>query len=337
MRKRLLTLCILVVFLAASVPFMIKPANAISPGQTQDYYVSANDDYGVVSASATLSYYTSGSDQYVRMDLGWASVFWYPSVTHVQFQIGLEFTITETNDPAYESHVSLPWHTGLQWDWFGIPTWGEGSCIADTNTLPINYNANYYFIAKRVNYQNTECWTELNAFIYTGGPQKDGDEDFISLSLPTAPPPPPSGGGGGGGGCVLQGTQILMADGKTMPVQAVKPGDKITGYDVSTGAMITETVTSNEHTLVDEILVINQGLLSVTPMDQPIYTDHGWVGNPQDLRVGDKIYKPATQEWITIFSIDRLVGHFTVFDVRATGTDTFIGNGILLDMKAMMT
>jgi hypothetical protein len=268
----------------------------------------------------------------VRVDLGWASVQWYFGVTHVQFQIGREFTIIETNCPTYASHVSLPWHVGLQWDWLGIPTWGEGSCVADTCEFPINIDVDYYFIAKRVNYQSTECWTELNVFIFNGGPEKDGDEDFQSLSLP----PPTGGGGGGGGGCVLQNTRILMANGGTIPICKIRPGDKIAGYDVDAGTFVTETVISNNCTIVDEILSINKGLLFVTPTDQPIFTDYGWIKDPKDLKIGWQIYDPTAYEWIRIDSLATLKGHFRVYELVATNPNTFIGNGILLDMKAML-
>jgi hypothetical protein len=142
--------------------------------------------------------------------------------------------------------------------------------------------------------------------------------------------------GGGGGGCVLYNTRILMADDKEMPIQTIKPGDEIMGYDVQSGAFVTETVTSNEHTIVDEILSINDGLLQVTQTDQPIYTDHGWVKNPQDLVIGWRIYDPVHNSWITIQSLETLKGHFPVYDLRATKPNTFIGNGVLLDWKALL-
>jgi hypothetical protein len=141
---------------------------------------------------------------------------------------------------------------------------------------------------------------------------------------------------GGGGGCVLQGTRILMADGKTKPVEAVKPGDSIMGYDVNSGTFVTETVTSNNRTKVNEIMSINKGLLYVTLTDQPIYTDHGWIKHPQDLMIGWKIYNPTTNMWTVIQSLKALEGHFSVYDLRATAPDTFIGNGILLDWKVMV-
>jgi hypothetical protein len=135
------------------------------------------------------------------------------------------------------------------------------------------------------------------------------------------------------GGCVLYNTSITMADGKTVPVQTVKLGDQIIGYDVQTGTFVTETVTSNNCTTVDEVLSINNGLLYVTPTDQPIYTDHGWVINPQDIMIGWKIYNPTTNTWITVQSVRILEGNFRVYDLQATQPNTFIGNGILLDRK----
>jgi hypothetical protein len=137
------------------------------------------------------------------------------------------------------------------------------------------------------------------------------------------------------GGCVLANTLILMANGTTKPVQSVKPGDAIMGYDVQTGTFVVENVTSNNCTIVNEILSINDGRLYVTPADQPIYTDHGWVKDPQDLVIGWRIYDPAHNSWITIKSLQTLNGHFDVYDLRATTPDTFIGNSILLDMKEL--
>jgi hypothetical protein len=125
-----------------------------------------------------------------------------------------------------------------------------------------------------------------------------------------------------------------MADGKEVPVQDVKPGDEIMGYNVQTGAFVVENVTSNNCTVVSEVLSINDGLLYVTPTDQPIYTDHGWVVNPEDLQVGWRIYDPADNSWITIRSLQTLNGHYAVYDLRATAPNTFIGNGILLDRKS---
>jgi hypothetical protein len=139
--------------------------------------------------------------------------------------------------------------------------------------------------------------------------------------------------GGPSHGCVLKGTGILMADGKTVPVQSLKLGDRIAGYDLRTASFVAETVTCNNCTIVDTILSINSGLLFVTPTDQPIYTDHGWIRNPQDLQVGWKIYCPEQNTWITIKNLKTTSGKFRVFDLLVSQPDSFIANSVLLDPK----
>jgi hypothetical protein len=51
----------------------------------------------------------------------------------------------------------------------------------------------------------------------------------------------------------------------------------------------------------------------LTPTDQPVYTDHGWIKNPQELKIGWKIYEPTENAWITIRSLKTLKGHFRVY------------------------
>jgi hypothetical protein len=183
MKRRLLALCILVLFLVASFAFAVRPVGAILPGQTLNYNVSANDSSDVASGGATLSYYTSGSDEYVRVDLYWGNVWWYPSIAMMWFNIGKEFTIVQTNCPNMDSHVSLPWHTGWLWWLLGIPSYAEGSRITDVTQLPAYY-ASYYFIAKRVDYTSTTCSTEMGVMCYTGGPEHGDDISFQTLNLP---------------------------------------------------------------------------------------------------------------------------------------------------------
>ena len=47
----------------------------------------------------------------------------------------------------------------------------------------------------------------------------------------TPTPTPTPGGGGGGGGCFLKGTKIALADGTSKPIEEIKKGDLVFGYD----------------------------------------------------------------------------------------------------------
>ena len=58
----------------------------------------------------------------------------------------------------------------------------------------------------------------------------------------------------------------------------------------------------------------------------------GWLGNPQNLEIGDEIYNPVLDEWIEIPSLNYYDGNYKVYDILTTNNN-FIGNGILLDPK----
>lgn len=141
----------------------------------------------------------------------------------------------------------------------------------------------------------------------------------------------------GGGGCVLEGTLVALADGRFVPVENLAKGTSIISVDLSTGDLISETVTLNKMTVVSEIEILNDGLLALTLEDQPIYVRNGsftgWIRDPQDLQIGWDVFNPLDGSWITITKITFDEGKFKVYEVGATGPNNFIGNGILLDAK----
>jgi hypothetical protein len=140
----------------------------------------------------------------------------------------------------------------------------------------------------------------------------------------------------GAAGCVLAGTNILMASGAaTKPVERVKAGDNIVGYNTTTGSFVNEKVTSNTKTTVKMVEIINNGSLTVTPTDQPMYVKNltgatFWLKNPADLQVGWQIFCPMTQSWVAITNIQWKVGKFVVWDMTVTNPYDFICNGFLL-------
>ncbi|MCX6657450.1 MAG: Hint domain-containing protein [Euryarchaeota archaeon] len=141
----------------------------------------------------------------------------------------------------------------------------------------------------------------------------------------------------GFGGCVLEGTDILMADGSSLPVETLKKGDAIMGYETSTMTPVTEKVLSNKKSFVSQIEIINGGLLCLTPTNQPIYARNdvytGWIINPCELEVGWYLFDPVNGQWVEITSIGYEVGRFTVYDIGATSPDNYVANGLLLDRK----
>lgn len=139
---------------------------------------------------------------------------------------------------------------------------------------------------------------------------------------------------GGGGGCVVAGTEITATTtGGQKRVEQLSQGDSVLGFDITSASWVKESVTSNSPTNVIAALSINNGLLTTTLVDQPLYVRNGtwtgWVHNPLDLSVGEQVYNPLTGSWTTITSLQLVTGSFTVYDLRVTAPNDFVANGLL--------
>lgn len=146
-----------------------------------------------------------------------------------------------------------------------------------------------------------------------------------------------STGGGGEGGCVAQNTNILLANGTTKKVQSLKIGDNLDGFDFQTNSIVPVQLTNITFSKTDELLSINNGLLELTPTDQPIFMSNstyvGWVINPQTLKVGERIFNPTTNTWVSISDLNYIQGNFKIYDIVTSPFNNYIANGFLLDMK----
>ncbi len=134
------------------------------------------------------------------------------------------------------------------------------------------------------------------------------------------------------GGCVLMGTLITTPSGEKR-VELLSQGDTVLGYNVTSGSWVKESVVTNTATSVNGVLSINDGLLVVTVTEQPLYVQNGtwtgWVRDPQNLSVGERVLDPSTGSWITLTSLQMLYGTYTVYDLRVTAPKDFVANGVL--------
>ena len=137
---------------------------------------------------------------------------------------------------------------------------------------------------------------------------------------------------------MLDNSRVAMAHGGTIPASRVAAGDQVLGYDPSSGQVVTETVVSNVKTRVGMVIEFNGGMLTTTPLDQPIYVRDGnftgWIKDPMNISIGSQVYLPLDNEWVEITSATYMVGSFHVNDIRTSGLNNFIANGLLVDMKS---
>ena len=169
---------------------------------------------------------------------------------------------------------------------------------------------------------------------------------------PTPQPPATGGGGGGGGGgstCLVAGTKILMADGKTQKnIEDIKPDDKVMGYDTVTKKLAVETVLATDHPIRDHHYNIKlaDGTVIGLTREHPLYSEKGWASinpastlaeNPNlhvaQLVVGDKLLE-ASGKYVTIVSMQYFPGNIQTYNLKdVTGYNDFIANGVVTHNK----
>ncbi len=135
------------------------------------------------------------------------------------------------------------------------------------------------------------------------------------------------------GGCVARDTPILT-DGGYVPVQKLRPGDTVIGYDLSSGNLTQLHLVSNNMSWVPSVVSINNGALVVTPTDQPLFVKNdtftGWLRDPRNLTVGDYMFDPVNGRWVQVTSMVTLDTDTRVYNVVTDGWKDFIANGFLL-------
>ena len=130
---------------------------------------------------------------------------------------------------------------------------------------------------------------------------------------------------GGGGGSVAEGTLITLADGSQVPVQNIKVGDKMLGYDTATGTYTVSIV--NSITVVDttNMLIIHTSAGTPFRVDanprQTLWVEStagtiGWVPVTQ-VRAGDDLW--TQNGWVKVTSIDFApAGQHVMYDIFAS-------------------
>jgi hypothetical protein len=134
-----------------------------------------------------------------------------------------------------------------------------------------------------------------------------------------------SSGGGGGGGSIAHGSLITMADGSRVPVQNLKVGDKLLGYDPTTGTYTVSIV--NSITVVDttNMLIIHTSDGTPFRVDanprQTLWVKTaagtiGWMPVTQ-IKVGDDLWTQSG--WVPVTGIEFApAGHHVMYDIFAS-------------------
>jgi predicted lipid-binding transport protein (Tim44 family) len=136
-------------------------------------------------------------------------------------------------------------------------------------------------------------------------------------------------------GCFLPDTSILKADGTSIPIKAVQPGDRLLAFTLE--GKIVKAVIRNVLTYeVDEYCLVatDRVVLRVTP-EHPFFVGRGTFRTQESLHVGDQIFAYDGQALTaqSIIQIKRIREPTRVYNLQTDRPNTFFANGIAVHNK----
>jgi predicted lipid-binding transport protein (Tim44 family) len=139
----------------------------------------------------------------------------------------------------------------------------------------------------------------------------------------------------GGGGCFLPDTPILRADGTSVAISALCPGERVLAFTPN-GHIVTTTVRDVLTHERDEYLVVTTGsaVVRVTP-EHPFYMGHGRFRAAGTLRAGDQVFflneKRLSPRQVS--HVERVKERRLVYNLQTDEPHTFFAAGIAVHNK----
>ena len=192
------------------------------------------------------------------------------------------------------------------------------------------YNYNIWAIPKTIDVSGGRTFlinTGGTLYVSTGSNQQGGDDAAVTPTLPFDQLPP--GWTPAGGSCFLAGTPILLANGKTLPIERIKIGDLVLAFDEATKSLKKDKVKKFFVHQTNQYLIIN-GRLKVTT-NHPTYSKGKWIEIGK-LKVGDEL-RDAQGKALPITSIQRIKEKVTVYNLEVNPYHTYIADGIVVHNK----
>lgn len=129
--------------------------------------------------------------------------------------------------------------------------------------------------------------------------------------------------------CFLSGTPILLANGKTLPIEKINVGDEVMAFDEATKTLKKDKVKTFFIHDADRYLIINHSL-KVT-QNHPVYFEGKWIEIGK-LKVGDNLLDSEGKP-LSMTSIQEVREKVKVYNLEVNPYHTYIAGGIVVHNK----
>ncbi|MFC5804447.1 Hint domain-containing protein [Streptomyces formicae] len=127
----------------------------------------------------------------------------------------------------------------------------------------------------------------------------------------------------------LPGTPVLLADGRSIPIEAVRVGDRVTATDPYTGVSaprrVTDTITTHKDKHFTQLTVLTgSGAAVLTATDTHPFWLPGqerWV-DAGEIRAGDELQDPGGRA-LAVVAVRKFTEQRTTHDLTVAGTHTY--------------
>jgi len=125
------------------------------------------------------------------------------------------------------------------------------------------------------------------------------------------------------GACFAADTLVMMADGSSKKIIAIKVGDKVKSFDIQTGKVMNTEVINIKNGFAGYYYVINGGL-KVTPPHPFCTPDNKWV-KIKDLKEGQTVRVSGSVRKIS--SIEQKIEGRRIYNIYVKDNHTFFVSG----------
>ncbi len=127
------------------------------------------------------------------------------------------------------------------------------------------------------------------------------------------------------GGCFLEGTQVLMGNGGSRPIEEISVGEYVwTRFSPSNDQLVTARVAERFEHIVDTVIAVNNELF-ITP-NHILWLNGNWQP-AENIKPGDKLVNNKG-ETVLVKTVEYQKGLFKVYNLHIDDQHTFFASGI---------